>query len=50
MDYSLNHLIAYVKTNWKHLLAGVALAYVGKKYGPAGTAKASAILSLFGLM
>lgn len=45
----MQRLVDYVKTNWKHLLAGGAVAYVGQHYGPAATAKLTAILKILGV-
>lgn len=49
MDYSLNHLISYVKANWKHLLAGFVAASAANHFGAPGSAKAQAILKIIGL-
>ena len=50
MDYSINHLIEYVKANWKHLLAGAATYYLGSHYGPAASAKVSVVLKALGVL
>ena len=49
MNTSINDALAYFKTNWKHVLFGLALAYVGQQYGPLASSKFGAILGLFGL-
>ena len=50
MNYSLAHLVGYVRANWKHLLAGAATYYVGSHYGPAASAKVSVLLKALGIM